>query len=146
MGSVLSSSADSDPQNTSDDDDDITMIRILSLIIIIVSVSDGYKIRRSECVMSEEDESTMLCTCGGIGDPYSIIMNKGPKPELGVPWYGTRYGHNIAEQVKQHMIDLNITRVTRLHYSNCSGHYSALRVKIDFEDFPMDTYFQVVGW
>lgn len=44
------------------------------------------------------------------------------------------------------MIDLNITRVTRLHYSNCSGHYSALRVKIDFEDFPMDTYFQVVGW
>ena len=52
------------------------MIRILSLLIIIVSVSDGYKIRRSECVMSEEDESTMLCTCGGIGDPYSIIMNK----------------------------------------------------------------------
>ena len=29
---------------------------------------------------------------------------QGPKPELGVPWYGTRYGHNLAEQVNQHML------------------------------------------
>ena len=119
------------------------MVSTLAMLVAMVTVTSGYKIRRSECVMDEEDDNTMLCTCGGIGDPYSIIMNKGPKPELGVPWYGTRYGHNIAEQIKQHMIDLNITRVTRLHYTNCTGYYSALRVKIDFEDFPMDTYFQV---
>ena len=125
-----------------------------------------------------EESSVMLCTCGGIGDPYSIIMNKvtnsssklrrvwfsktrgsthvflfstratvfcnqGPKPELGVPWYGTRYGHNIAEQVKQHMIQLNVSRVTELHYTNCTGAASALRIKIDFEDFRMNSYFKV---
>ena len=41
------------------------------------------------------------------------------------------------------MIDLNITRVTELHYNNCTGDYSALRIKIDFEDFAMDSYFKV---
>ena len=68
---------------------------------------------------------------------------QGPKPELGVPWYGTRYGHNLAEQVKQHMIDLNISTVTSLHYTNCTDQYAALRVKIDFDDFPMDSYIKV---
>ena len=91
------------------------------------------------------------CTCGGIGDPFSIILNKvkplvkfgpdyyyllvcsrhksslihfssvlyivdpelafncsqGPKPELGVPYYGTRYGHSLAEQVVLILIQLN---------------------------------------
>ena len=45
--------------------------------------------------------------------------------------------------MKQHMIDLNISTVTSLHYHNCTEHYAALRVKIDFEDFPMDSYFKV---
>jgi len=117
---------------------------VFILLFYSLGMSLAYKIRRSDCRMddSEVDSSVMFCTCGGIGDPYSIIMNKGPKPELGVPWYGTRYGHNIAEQVKQHMIDLNITRVTELHYNNCTGDYSALRIKIDFEDFAMDSYFK----
>ena len=69
---------------------------------------------------------------------------QGPKPDLGLAWYGTRYGHNLAEQVKQHMIDLNISSpVTSLHYHNCTGNYAALRVKVDFDDFPMDPYFKV---
>ena len=33
---------------------------------------------------------------------------QGPKPELGVPWYGTRYGHNLAEQVNQHMLHCTV--------------------------------------
>ena len=45
-----------------------------------VTVTVGYKIRRSECFMAEsrdvEESTVMHCTCGGIGDPYSIIMNK----------------------------------------------------------------------
>ena len=69
--------------------------------------------------------------------------SQGPKPELGLAWYGTRYGHNLAEQVKQHMIDLNVSSVTSLHYHNCTqDQYAALRVKIDFEDFPLDSYFE----
>ena len=47
-------------------------------------------------------------------------------------------------QVKQHMLDLNVTAVTELHYTNCTGQHSALRIKIDFEDFAMDSYFKVV--
>ena len=47
---------------------------------VMVSVTMGYKIRRSDCFMAEardgEESSEMHCTCGGIGDPYSIIMNK----------------------------------------------------------------------
>ena len=30
---------------------------------------------------------------------FDFLLVQGPKPDLGVPWYGTRYGHNIAEQV-----------------------------------------------
>ena len=41
------------------------------------------------------------------------------------------------------MIDLNVSSVTSLHYHNCTDHYAALRVKIDFDDFPMDSYFKV---
>ena len=41
------------------------------------------------------------------------------------------------------MIDLNVSTVTRLHYHNCTHHYAALRVKIDFDDFPLDSYFNV---
>ena len=36
--------------------------------------AEGYKIRRTDCSMA--DTTVMVCTCGGIGDPYSIIMNK----------------------------------------------------------------------
>ena len=47
---------------------------------VMASVTMGYKIRRSDCFMAEardgEESSEMHCTCGGIGDPYSIIMNK----------------------------------------------------------------------
>ena len=32
-------------------------------------------VRRSDSFMGEES-SEMHCTCGGIGDPYYIIMNK----------------------------------------------------------------------
>ena len=46
-------------------------------------------------------------------------------------------------KVKQHMLDLNISRVTELHYTNCTGAHSALRIKIDFEDFRTDPYFKV---
>ena len=41
------------------------------------------------------------------------------------------------------MLDLNISRVTELHYTNCTGAHSALRIKIDFEDFGTDPYFKV---
>ena len=41
------------------------------------------------------------------------------------------------------MIDLNVSSVTSLHYHNCThDQYAALRVKIDFEDFPLDSYFE----
>ena len=59
----------------------VTM-RFLSLCVLalMTSVTVSYKIRRSECFMAEardgEESTEMHCTCGGIGDPYSIIMNK----------------------------------------------------------------------
>ena len=59
----------------------VTM-RYLSLCVLalMTTVTVGYKIRRSECFMAEardgEESTEMHCTCGGIGDPYSIIMNK----------------------------------------------------------------------
>ena len=59
----------------------VTM-RCLSLCVLslMTTVTVGYKIRRSECFMAEardgEESTEMHCTCGGIGDPYSIIMNK----------------------------------------------------------------------
>lgn len=39
------------------------------------------------------------------------------------------------------MVDLNISRVTELHYENCDDH--PLRIKIDFEEFPLDSFFMV---
>ena len=36
----------------------------------------GYKIRRSDCWINDTMEYRMHCTCGGIGDPFSIILNK----------------------------------------------------------------------
>ena len=57
-------------------------MRSLSLCVtaLMASVTVGYKIRRSDCFMAEardgEESTEMHCTCGGIGDPYSIIMNK----------------------------------------------------------------------
>ena len=49
------------------------------LLAALVTAASSYKIRRSECWVEEavgEASTTMVCTCGGIGDPYSIIMNK----------------------------------------------------------------------
>ena len=80
---------------------------------------------------------------------------QGPKPELGVPYYGTRFGHNLVHQIKQKMVDLNMTKVmmmminiiiimtqvTHVYYEKCSDH--ALRIKIDFDEFPFDPIFQV---
>ena len=62
----------------------VTIVTMKSLIVcvtaVMVSVTEGYKIRRSDCFMAEardgEESTEMHCTCGGIGDPYSIIMNK----------------------------------------------------------------------
>ena len=52
----------------------------VTALMASVTVTVGYKIRRSDCFMAEardgEESSEMHCTCGGIGDPYSIIMNK----------------------------------------------------------------------
>ena len=59
-----------------------------------------------------------------------------------MPYYGTRFGHNLAEQIKQTMMDLNISRVTELHYENCEDN--PLRIKIDFEEFPLDSFFKVI--
>ena len=42
---------------------------------------------------------------------------QGPKPELGVPWYGTRYGHNLAEQVNQHMLYCTVLYCTIMYYT-----------------------------
>lgn len=102
--------------------------------------AESYKIRRSDCMINDTRDSVMHCTCSGVGDPFSIILNKGPKPELGVPYYGTRFGHNLAQQIKQAMVDNNITRVTTVYYEDCPDY--PLRVKIDFKDFPLDSYFQ----
>ena len=54
-----------------------------------------------------------------------------------------RFGHNLVEQIKQTMVDLNISRVTELHYENCDDH--PLRIKIDFEEFPLDSFFKVAA-
>ena len=59
----------------------VTMKSLIVLVTaVMASVTMGYKIRRSDCFMAEardgDESSEMHCTCGGIGDPYSIIMNK----------------------------------------------------------------------
>ena len=71
---------------------------IVFVTAVIVSVTMGYKIRRSDCFMAEardgEESSEMQCTCGGIGDPYSIIMNKVKGPCVLVPGTFTRMLRN----------------------------------------------------
>ena len=46
------------------------------LLMCIVRLGLGYKIRRSDCWMNDTMDYMMHCTCGGIGDPFSIILNK----------------------------------------------------------------------
>jgi len=111
----------------------------LPLLLLLGNI-EAYKIKRTDCRQNDSLPFVLHCTCGGIGDPFSIILNKGPKPELGVPYYGTRFGHNLVHQIKQKMVDLNITKVTHVYYEECSDH--ALRIKIDFDEFSLDPIFQ----
>ena len=58
-----------------------TLILFTASVVALLDVTLGYKIRRSECYIDDpledgEESTVMFCTCGGIGDPYSIIMNK----------------------------------------------------------------------
>ena len=46
------------------------------LLLSMVRLGTGYKIRRSDCWINDTMEYMMHCTCGGIGDPFSIILNK----------------------------------------------------------------------
>ena len=46
------------------------------LLMCMVRLGLGYKIRRSDCWVNDTMEYMMHCTCGGIGDPFSIILNK----------------------------------------------------------------------
>ena len=46
------------------------------LLMCLVRFGLGYKIRRSDCWVNDTMEYMMHCTCGGIGDPFSIILNK----------------------------------------------------------------------
>ena len=46
------------------------------LALLILPGVESYKIRRTECRLEGEEMEEMLCTCGGLGDPYSIVMNK----------------------------------------------------------------------
>ena len=58
------------------------------LLLALVTATSSYKIRRSECWVEAgegEASTTMVCTCGGIGDPYSIIMNKVRNQAASVP-------------------------------------------------------------
>ena len=52
-----------------------TIIKAL-LLLCTVRLGLGYKIRRSNCWMNDTMDYMMHCTCGGIGDPFSIILNK----------------------------------------------------------------------
>ena len=47
---------------------------MLFVFLLLAGGAEAYKIRRTDCSMA--DTTSMVCTCGGIGDPYSIIMNK----------------------------------------------------------------------
>jgi len=121
----------------------IKKIQVTSLYLLALRLSliHGYKIKRSDCHPRNGSETVVECTCGGIGDPFSIILNKGPKPELGVPYYGTRFGHNLAHQLKQTILDYNLTGVTELHYADCPNE--PLRAKIDFTEFSWDPFFKM---
>ena len=46
------------------------------VILWMVGPGLGYKIRCSDCWINDTMEYMMHCTCGGIGDPFSIILNK----------------------------------------------------------------------
>ena len=46
------------------------------VLLYMVKLGVGYKIRRSDCWINDTMEYMMHCTCGGIGDPFSIILNK----------------------------------------------------------------------
>ena len=107
-----------------------TSLLIVIIPVIIMTFLINHCFRQNDSL-----PFVLHCTCGGIGDPFSIILNKviiivitiftssssssslfspqGPKPELGVPYYGTRFGHNLAHQIKQKMVDLNITKVNK---------------------------------
>ena len=52
-------------------------IQLVGLVIgLIIPRLNCYKIKRTDCVLDDIDEQKMICTCGGIGDPFSIILNK----------------------------------------------------------------------
>ena len=55
------------------------------LVLVLLSAVEGYKIRRTDCSLAGEESEVMTCTCGGLGDPYSIIMNKVRKQAASVP-------------------------------------------------------------
>jgi len=116
----------------------MTLKKLISwLVVAAVSVS-GYKIKRTVCDIEPSSE-VMYCTCSGIGDPFAIIMNKGPTPKMGVPFYGTRYGHNFGLQIKQALVNRNRTTdfetpsLKKVVYQNCLDH--PFRLKLDFEEF-----------
>ena len=46
------------------------------LLMCMVRLGLGYKIRHSDCWINDTMDYMMHCTCGGIGDPFSIILNK----------------------------------------------------------------------
>ena len=46
------------------------------ILFMMFNLGLGYKIRRSDCMMNDTMDHVMHCTCGGIGDPFSIILNK----------------------------------------------------------------------
>ena len=57
---------------------------------------------------------------------------QGPKPELGVPWYGTRYGHNLAEQVNQQMLYCTVLYYTVLY---CTVLYPGVLPVLHFKKY-----------
>jgi len=107
----------------------------LLLVVMLVNflyMSQSYKIPRTECDM-DQDSVTMRCTCGSKSDPYATVLNKGPNKDLGLIYYGTRYGHNLAWIIKQKMVDLNMTSVDTVIYENCTKPVS---IKMDLGYFP----------
>ena len=54
----------------------LAVMVLVFLLLVLVCGGEGYKIRRTDCRLDGERSEVMVCTCGGLGDPYSIIMNK----------------------------------------------------------------------
>ena len=79
---------------------------------------------------------------GFLGMGPGMVTTLPSRYDVTLTCYMTQF-INCILKVKQHMLDLNISRVTELHYTNCTGAHSALRIKIDFEDFGTDPYFKV---